>query len=456
MMLDRLKSFFGEIRRSGSTTILALNSIPQDRAISTQFPQLPTEATAKAKPDEMPVFGTPGVSFAVDDVVPARDQLWQGSLAESAEIRANATILVMPDRDLACLAPEGYIARPGEAPRPLRTVLNRLSRAGSVSIAQQIAKSQTFLHPLIQAVHLAFSQHRPLVLSPDSIWLTIVQGFGHHVLGNAEALRERIVPHRGKERLEVVTESLNPACWSELISQFSSQIRQRSDPVLHETLVCEFSTTTPNIKTAYEVALMDTYQCYFDYGMMCVCGIPRVTLLGNTEDWRRIRARIEVLATYGLEWWASRLEPILDEFVATSENNPDRAFWQAIYKPQKAYAAELASGWIADLFPYLFGAPPGSALKGRGLSADAVARRNHVLSTPRNEWLLPASTSPISGNGVNLKHFPSGLSRAPLELALRDGSKRNVVLLGGFLGVSQGAEDNALAPVVSWAVVQGS
>jgi Domain of unknown function (DUF4419) len=455
-MLDRLKSFLGEIRRPGSTTTLGLNSVLEDRPISTQVPQPPSEAAAKAKPAELPEFGPFGVSFAVDDVVPARDPLWQGSLAESAEIRAQARILATPDGDLPCLAPEGYREGvvPGEAQTPLRTLTKRLSLTGSVSVAQQIAKSQTFLHPLVQAVHLAFSQHRPLVLSPDSIWLTIVQGFSHHVHENAEELRGRIVRHQGKKRLRVVTQSLNPGCWPELLSQFSAQIRENSDPILHETLVCEFSTTTPAIKTAYEVALMDTYQRYFDYGIMCVCGIPRVTLLGNTEDWRRIRARIEVLATYDLEWWTSRLEPILDQFVATSEGNPDRAFWQAIYKPQKAYAAELASGWIADLFPYLFGAPPGSAPQGRGLCTDAAARRNRVLSTPRNDWLLPAPTGLMSGNGVNLKHFPSGLSRAPVELAFPDGSKKDVVLLGGFLGVSQRGEDNALTPVVSWAVAQ--
>jgi Domain of unknown function (DUF4419) len=159
-----------------------------------------------------------------------------------------------------------------------------LSPTSSVSIAQQIAKRRTFLHPLVQAIHLAFSQHRPLVLSPDSIWLTIVQGFSHHVHENAEELRERIVRHQGKKRLQVVTESLNPGRWPELISQLSAQLRENSDPVLHETLVCEFSTTTPNIKTAYQIALMDTYQRYFSYGMMCVCGIPKVTLLGNSED----------------------------------------------------------------------------------------------------------------------------------------------------------------------------
>ena len=49
-----------------------------------------------------------GINFPVDDVVPASDTLWQGTLGESLEIRADATILLMPDRALPTLAPEGY------------------------------------------------------------------------------------------------------------------------------------------------------------------------------------------------------------------------------------------------------------------------------------------------------------------------------------------------------------
>src|SRR5690242_3856400 len=35
-------------------------------------------------------------------------------------------------------------------------------------------------NPLVGAVHLAFSRHLPVTLSPDVIWLTIAQGFSHH------------------------------------------------------------------------------------------------------------------------------------------------------------------------------------------------------------------------------------------------------------------------------------
>ncbi|MGP0018597.1 MAG: DUF4419 domain-containing protein [Candidatus Sulfotelmatobacter sp.] len=462
-MLDRLKSLLGGLQTGSSITSLGLSEPGLDQDVSRQNQH--REPLPPASPQAVPSGSrATGITFPVDDVVAAPDALWLGTLGESLEIRGDATILIMPDRGLPALAPEGYSQKPvlGEPRKPRRMFMRPSS--GSASVARQLAKRQVFHHPLIEAVHLAFSEHRPLALSPDSIWLTIVQGFGHHVHENAEALRGRIVGHEGKKELSVETRSLEPSRWPELISQLSGKIKENSDPVLHETLLCDFTTTTPAVRTACEVALMDTYQRYFDYGMRCICGIPKVTLEGTPEDWQRMRDRIEVLATYDLDWWTSRLAPILDQFIATATGNPDRAFWQAIYKPQKFYAMEMATGWIADLFPYLFSAPPRQAgdvspdARGRGLRDSPAQRRNLMLNAERVNWLpaaLPAAHgAPARFVGVNLKSFPSGLSRAPVKIEFPGGSKQKVFLTAGFLGVSQSPEDNTLSPIISWAVVQ--
>jgi len=178
---------------------------------------------------------------------------------------------------------------------------------------------------------------------------------------------------------------------------------------------------------------MDTFSSYFDYFVGCVCGIPRITVTGSPDDWQRIRARVEVLETYGLEWWVSRLRPILDEFVAaaTGQSNPE--FWKAIYKPERAYAAELATGWITDLFPYLGDAPK--------------RRRNAGLEHPRDGWAVPKD------QGISLASFPSGLSSVPLEVQFNDGSKAEADLVAGFFAVEQ-SRDLALAPVISWSVTE--
>jgi hypothetical protein len=227
------------------------------------------------------------------------------------------------------------------------------------------------------------------------------------------------------------------------------QIREASDPVLFETLICDFSTTTPGIRTASEVVLMDCYSSYFTYVMHCICGIPKITVLGSLDDWQRIRARVEVIETFDLGWWVARLRPILDEFVQTVAGRPDMKFWQAIYKPKQAYGTETVTGWVADLFPYLNDSPD--------------RRRNHVFEHDREDWAIPVekgvkTTSglgePGAEKGVATKSFPSGLASVPVTLTLPNGQTTGIDVVAGFLGVEQGPEDLALSPVISWSVTE--
>ncbi|MBB6052722.1 DUF4419 domain-containing protein [Armatimonas rosea] len=345
---------------------------------------------------------TTGTTFAVDDVAPAQTRLKQESLLTSLERRSGRTFINLPHHD------------------------------------KPVVANATF-HPLIEAIHRAFADHRPLVLSPDAIWLTIQQGFAHHVNENAEALRPLLVSHEGKRELVVGMESFpTDETWPDAIALWSASVREYIDPQLHAALVCNFSTTTSAIRTASEVALLDAFQRYFDYVLLCICGIPAVTLLGTPDDWRKIRQRIELLEPYDLGWWVSRLRPILDELVKTAEGSPDTKFWQAIYKPAYAYGGDVATGWISDLFPYF------------GDSGEHY--RNDTLAIPRQDWALVSKDDhPMGRAGVSPKTFPSGLACAPITL--RPGEFR-LNLLAGFLGVTQDAQTGALAPLIGWSVCE--
>jgi hypothetical protein len=430
-MKDDLNFGLEKLRELGS----GKSAPPVERAKSGQ--------TAKVVPENS---GRSGISFSVDNVEPAPKPLWLSTLGEALEVRSGASILIMPDQNLPALASEGYVNEGSRAAfdHPKFVPPNRVLRKGiSLSDPSTFTKGWAdrwhFDHPLIEAVHEAFSTHRPLALSPDAIWLTIVEGFAHHLKENAETFRGRVVSHHGKKELRVETLSLDEGEWPGIISQLSEQIRENSDPFLYENLSCEFSTTTPTIRTAMHIALMDGYQRYFSYESMCVCGIPKINLEGTPEDWQRIRERIEVLASFDLGWWMNRLAPIVDQLIATAKGAPDLAFWQAIYKPEKVYAAELATGWISDLFPYVGKEPP--------------LRRNPDLGVERIEW-LPQKTAANQRPGISLGTFPSGISRAPVKVTYPDDSAIPIELLGGFFGVSQAPEDGALAPIINWAVVK--
>ena len=290
-------------------------------------------------------------------------------------------------------------------------------------------------NPIVAAVHLAFSRHLPLALSPDAIWLSLVQGFSHHVNENAETLRGRLVRHQGREKLVERIQKLTIGHVTAAVSGFSDQIRAATDPALHDTLLCDFSTTTPEARTASEIALMDTYSHYFEYELeMCVCGIPSITLAGTAQDWRRIRDRVEVLDTFGLEWWTTRLRPILDEFVHAAEGRPNREFWRGIYKfrPAKGlYDQQMVTGWLVDLFPYLGDAP--------------VRRRNPALEQ--------GGTREVAAGA-----FPSGLASVAVRLNLVNDdhdilATHDLELVAGLLGVEQ-AQDATLSPMISWCLAR--
>ncbi|MFO0950590.1 MAG: DUF4419 domain-containing protein [Isosphaeraceae bacterium] len=53
--------------------------------------------------------------------------------------------------------------------------------------------SKVGYQPLLAAVYTAFSEHRPLVLTPDSVWLTVAQGVAHHMAVHGERLRPGFV-----------------------------------------------------------------------------------------------------------------------------------------------------------------------------------------------------------------------------------------------------------------------
>jgi hypothetical protein len=344
-----------------------------------------------------------GITFAVNSVKPATTRLSEETLREALARRTGRTFIALPDGDTSVVAGADF-------------------------------------HPLIETVHRAFSEHRPLILSPDDIWLTIAQGFGHHMVENAEALRSKLVNFDGKKTLIViVTEFPDDETWPSVIELWSASVREYIPPSLHATLVCNFSTTTPAARTASEVAVLDAFQRYFDYVLICICGIPEVTLRGTVEDWRSVRQRIEGLVGYDLDHWVARLRPILDQFVKSAGGNPETAFWRAIYKPASAYGGEVATGWITDLFPYL--GNPGERYS------------NNTLNTPRDGWALPQDGGRFSGYGIAPASFPSGLSCAPFTVK-GNGPDQRCDLLAGFLGVTQ-TIDGRLAPYIGWSVVEG-
>lgn len=299
-------------------------------------------------------------------------------------------------------------------------------------------------NPLVMAANDAFFKHRPLVLSPDVVWLCLAQGFANHVNLNAEQLRERFVRHSGKEKLVVHRPDFflgQPNPWPEAFEEFSDQIAGHVGK-LRDLVVADFSTTGPTERAATEILLMDTFQAYFEYEMLCGCGIPEVVLQGTVEDWRSIRVRAAVFSEYGLEAWTSVLLPILDRIVAAAEGEDDAVFWQSIFRYQSGSGGNLLTGWLQTLFPYLQNYD------------DELVWNDYMAKWKAAHESFDAKAAGWEFDGPGLGSFPRGLSSAPVKFTdVVSGDVTNLRFVAGLFGVCE--SDEGLAPEIGWAIVHG-
>src|SRR6185295_5028976 len=167
------------------------------------------------------------------------------------------------------------------------------------------------IHPLAAAVHLAFSGHRPIVFTPDILWLTIVQGVAQHVALDPEKWRSLLVPHAGTATIRVTVDDRDYATredlWDQLTEVFRDQLQKTS--LVSDRLTADFSTTGPIERVAQSVVLMDVMAPFYSYEVACICGIPEIRLAGTAEDWELLSRKVEGLPKLDLDWWLGAVKP---------------------------------------------------------------------------------------------------------------------------------------------------
>ena len=97
-------------------------------------------------------------------------------------------------------------------------------------------------------------------------------------------MRYQFVNHSSKKELKVVLERLlDNQDWQKAVELWSKQIDENVKADIGDLMVCDFSTTTPIIRTASQVVIMDALKQYFDYRLYAICGIPWITVRGTIE-----------------------------------------------------------------------------------------------------------------------------------------------------------------------------
>ena len=282
----------------------------------------------------------------------------------------------------------------------------------------------------------AYAEHRPLVLSPDMIWVLISQGFARYVNAHPEQLRDQLVNHSGKMDLVVQSDKdllSGDADWQKLMADFTAQINDATKGDIAKTITADFTTTGITERITSQITLMETMKSYFDYVVHYIaCGIPSVTLTGTPEDWQKVLEKTQQLEKYAVGPWTKRLVPILTEFVKASEGKADQAFWQSMVK--KGRLDKLVGGgcdfrkptkldgWILKFFPDENGQTP-----------DQVP---HTHKMPSERVYVDFKYKVISpADGTVLTDIP-------------------MQLVAGFIGTEVDTQTHALTPKMGWVVRQ--
>ena len=270
----------------------------------------------------------------------------------------------------------------------------------------------------------AYANHRPVVLSPDVIWVLISQGFANHINSNSRHFRNQIVDFDDRKELEIeVGGEPEKTDWYNVFESFYSGLSQDVKDNLAGTLLCDFSTSTKVDRLVSQATIMETVESYYDFIVIyLVCGIPSITLEGTVEDWERVKEKTLALEKYDLGWWTDRLVPILDEFIAASKGNADIAFWKEmvhITKPGKCGDPRVIDGWITDLYPY-----------------DRDGKRMN------------------GGKITDTDKLPGEISKVRIRIVYNNGLSSeagpDVEVWAGIFGLEQNEENFAIKPVTGW------
>ena len=281
----------------------------------------------------------------------------------------------------------------------------------------------------------AYAEHRPLVLSPDMIWVLISQGFARYVNAHSEELRSQSVDHDGKMHLVVKSDKellSEDADWEKMMSDFTAQIERNTKGGIGQTITADFSTTGVTERITSQITLMETLKDYFEYVVVYMaCGIPTVTLTGTPQDWQKVLEKTKRLEKYGVSKWTQSLEPILNEFVGASKGNPNQSFWKEMVKKDRVDKLEGGKcgpspteldGWILKFFP-----------DENGQTLDKVP---HTHKMPSERVYVDFKYQVI--NRVD--------GTIMLEVPMQ--------LIAGFIGTEVDTLTHALTPKMGWAVRQ--
>ena len=255
---------------------------------------------------------------------------------------------------------------------PVSKLITKDVLGHSLNLEQSLAYIDSNV-PLLNGFYTAHTNHYPIRIKPDDIWLLIVQAFSNHVNANFERLRHYFVNFDGKKQLTVKyplssIEQVDRKILENFIEQINEQMKKYLGEKLIDILTPNFSTSNYDSKIVCKISIMGTFKKYFEYGMFLVgCGIPYIILEGTAQDYKEIITKSEELKKYEFDWYIDKIIPHVEKMVEAKEGKIDIDYFKNIIQKKEVTEKEYGpsgirkyevkydyiSGWFLNFFAYL-------------------------------------------------------------------------------------------------------
>jgi len=317
--------------------------------------------------------------------------------------------------------------------------------------------------PVLNGFYLAHSNHYPIRIKPDHIWLLIIQAFSNHVNVNAEILRDLFVDFDGKETLKVnyplsSIEQVDKKILENFSEQINSQMEKFLGKEVLETLTPNFTTTDYNSTIICKISIMGAFKKYFKYEMhLCGCGVPYIILEGTAEDYEKIITKAKKLEKYDFDWYINRIIPHIQKMVDAKKGNIDIKYFKNFIQDDKIteYVSGLSGdkghniqvpilkGWFLNFFAYYSEVK----LEERYLyyeDEEEMKDKKDNVAVPR-----------FLDDSIKVKHFEklaNQMLNVPFDIVDEVHKKTyNMKYSVGFIGCDQN-KNNEVFPVTGWIV----
>lgn len=154
----------------------------------------------------------------------------------------------------------------------------------------------------LSLVSMAFARHYSLEISPDDIWLMILDGIRIHVKVHRESLKDKFVGSNADTTVKIQNDKLSfessPKEWNAVIDGLFASLQTKLPVETGMPMKTRFSTTNDVDFTVSSSMVLAVASEYYSYHVYTMCGIPKIKIKGTKEDWIKLKNAYNQLAAH--------------------------------------------------------------------------------------------------------------------------------------------------------------